>query len=461
MSQRDFNNNTGNITDIYNSQNATNLVVSSLPTKTYVDTSIATNNLLYTPTSGINTLLSSTIASQVIARDLAVTTAINNNNLLYSTTVATNSAINTAISLNNTSNIAYTNTSIATAISNEIVRANASIITNNTALLSTIKTYSVDQNFININLTGKLNFTVLSDGSTSLGFNNTTASQCTTIGANAASVAGIMNSVCIGFSSKNYGGGSVSVGSYATTYNNSVSIGYNSGNQSNSNNSYNTYIGYNANIPYSTSYSNSCAIGYNSVINSSNTIQLGRDLLDTTNCYALTTTNLTGINLNSTNLSSINIISSNIISNGIVTYNYSVLPLLTSYKVNGFSSSINNIKNIALYDTFYNCSAITLPCGVYYINYYYNINYSVGQVNYWLNYGLGSTASIIDIQANKSYCSSNTSNVYNCANSYCFTSTNGSVLYQNVMMNSFDNTIPVVNLANFTFSSRITATRVA
>ena len=33
MSQRDFNNNTGNLTDIYNSQNATNLVVRSLPTK--------------------------------------------------------------------------------------------------------------------------------------------------------------------------------------------------------------------------------------------------------------------------------------------------------------------------------------------------------------------------------------------------------------------------------------------
>ena len=32
MSQRDFNNNTGNLTDIYNSQNATNSVESSLPT---------------------------------------------------------------------------------------------------------------------------------------------------------------------------------------------------------------------------------------------------------------------------------------------------------------------------------------------------------------------------------------------------------------------------------------------
>ena len=57
MSQRDFNNNTGNITDIYNSQNITNLAVSLLPTKTDVATSIANNNLNYTNTIGINTLL--------------------------------------------------------------------------------------------------------------------------------------------------------------------------------------------------------------------------------------------------------------------------------------------------------------------------------------------------------------------------------------------------------------------
>ena len=159
MSQRDFNNNTGNITDIYNSQNATNLTVSLLPTKTDVATSIANNNLNYTTTSGINTLLTSTIASQVIARDNAVALAINNNNanytttlllatlinnnivannLLYSTTIATNSAITSAINLNNTSNISYTNT----AISNEIVRANAYIVTNNVNNLALAKTYT-------------------------------------------------------------------------------------------------------------------------------------------------------------------------------------------------------------------------------------------------------------------------------------------------------------------------------
>ena len=159
MSQRDFNNNTGNITDIYNLNNATNLVVSALPTKTDVATSIANNNLNYTNTIGINTLLTNTVNSQVIARDNAVALAINNNNanytttlllatlinnnivannLLYSTTIATNSAITSAINLNNTSNISYTNT----AISNEIVRANATIVTNNTNNLALVKTYT-------------------------------------------------------------------------------------------------------------------------------------------------------------------------------------------------------------------------------------------------------------------------------------------------------------------------------
>ena len=151
-------------------------------------------------------------------------------------------------------------------------------------------------------MTNKLNIIALNDGSTSLGYNNTTSSQCTTIGANASSLPGQMNSVCIGFSSKNYGSGAVSVGSYATSYNNCCAYGYNSGVQSSSSNQNNSYFGNNANVPYSTNYSNSCAIGYNSVINSSNTIQLGRDLLDTTNCYALTTTNLTGTNITGTNI---------------------------------------------------------------------------------------------------------------------------------------------------------------
>ena len=81
--QRNFDNNINNLSDIYNTINNTNLIVATLPTKTDVATSITNNNLNYTTTIGINTLLTSTISSQTIARDLAVTTAINNNNLNY------------------------------------------------------------------------------------------------------------------------------------------------------------------------------------------------------------------------------------------------------------------------------------------------------------------------------------------------------------------------------------------
>ena len=94
MSQRDFNNNTGNTTEIFNT-------ISLLPTKTDVATSIATNNLNYTTTL----LTAALINNNIIA-----------NNLLYSTTEAVNTALTNAINLNNTSNVAYTNSTVNTAI---------------------------------------------------------------------------------------------------------------------------------------------------------------------------------------------------------------------------------------------------------------------------------------------------------------------------------------------------------
>ena len=426
MSQRDFNNNTGNITDIYNLNNATNLIVSALPTKTDVATSIANNNLNYTTTSGINTLLTNTVNSQVIARDNAVALAITNNNanytstlllntlinnnivannLLYSTTTLTNAAINTAITLNNNSNIAFTNAKIITETSDRNIAITNAITANN--LLYT---------------------------------------QSANIG-----VGSQFNSVSVGPNIKLYNGFSTAIGNNSSCSSYSIAIGYNAGLLSNALNTSCCYIGSNTNPVQGSNFTSSVALGSGAVITSSDQIQLGT-IATTTNCT----------NLVSTTLSATNITTNNLISNGTITYNYSSLPLLTSYKVNGFSSSKNNVINITAYDTFYNCSAITLPCGVYYINYYFYINYSSAPVTYWLNYGLGSTTNILDVQANKSYCSSNPSNVYTCANSYCFTSVNGSILYQNVMMNAFDNTIPVANLSNyFTFASKITATRVA
>ena len=475
MSQRDFNNNTGNTTEIFNT-------ISLLPTKTDVNTSIVTNNLNYTTTSGINTLLSSTIASQVIARDLAVTTAINNNNLNYTTSlllatlinnnIITNNILYTNItnlnillanavtsrdaaialssSNNNTLSTAYTNTKINT----EITRADAAIATNNVNNLALIKTYTVDQNFTNINLSGKLYITAIGDGTTQYGYNSSAGNQCVAIGISANSGNGQINSTCVGHNSKCVNGYGVSIGCYSCSNAvNCVAIGYNAGNQSNVNNTGCIYIGSNANINYTTTHTNSVCIGIGSKISQSNCIFLGRDLLDTTVCYALNTTNLTGTTATINNLN----------LNGTTTFNYSSLSGLASYKNQGFSSSTSTLKNIYAYDTVYNCNTITLPCGVYFINYKFELNYTVTMVNYWLNFGLGSSGLLLDLQQNKVYSSSagNITSTYNCSNSYCFVSTNGSVVYQNVMLNAFDNTIPIANLSSFIISAKMTAIRLA
>ena len=104
-----------------------------------------------------------------------------------------------------------------------------------------------------------------------------------------------------------------------------------------------------------------------------------------------------------------------------------------------------------------------MPCGVYFINYKFELNYNVAQTNYWLNFGLGSTGFLLDLQQNKNYCSStgNITSTYNCSNSYCFISTNGSIVYQNVLLNAFDNTISVANLSQFIISAKMTAIRIA
>ena len=276
MSQRDFNNNTGNITDIYNLNNATNLVVSTLPTKTDVATSIANNNLNYTTTSGINTLLTntvtqqisdrntavalaitnnnlnytttvgintiltSTVNSQVIARDNAVALAITNNNanytstlllntlinnnivannLLYSTTTLTNAAINSAINLNNTSNIAYTNT----AITNEIARANLAL---SNAIIA----------------------------------NNLLYTPTSSIG-----VGSQFNSVSVGPNIKLYNGFSTAIGNNSACSSYSIAIGYNAGLLSNSLNTSCCYIGANSNITQGSSFVNSTTLGSGSV----------------------------------------------------------------------------------------------------------------------------------------------------------------------------------------------------
>ena len=382
MSQRDFNNNTGNTTEIFNT-------ISLLPTKTDVATSIATNNLNYT-TSLLTTTL---INNNIIANNLLYTNTTNLNILLANAVTSRDAAISTASSSCNTFSSAYTNTKISTEVSDR----NAAIATNNVNNLALIKTYTVDQNFTNINVSGKININAISDGTTQYGYNSSAGNQCIAIGISANSANGQINSTCVGHNSKCVNGYGLALGCYSCSNAiNCVAIGYNAGNQSNSNNSGCIYIGCNSNINYTTTHTNSVCIGIGSMISNSNTIQLGRDLLDTTNCYALTTTNLTGTTATINNLN----------INNTTTYNYSSLSGLSSFKNQGFSSNTSTLKNIYAYDTIYNCNTITLPCGVYFINYKFELNYNVSQINYFLNFGLGSTSLLLDLQQNKNYCSS-------------------------------------------------------
>ena len=128
------------------------------PLKTDVVASINTNNLAYTTTVGINTLLTNTVNSQTTLRDTAITNSIVANNLLYTnttnlqllyplktdiTTVLANYALTTAL----TSAINVNNNTINTNIINNTN-------SNNTANLALIKTFTAKQIFLDLDCNG-------------------------------------------------------------------------------------------------------------------------------------------------------------------------------------------------------------------------------------------------------------------------------------------------------------------
>ena len=218
-------------------------------------------------------------------------------------------------------------------------------------VVSPIKSYSVDQNFTNINLTGKITSSSIGDGSTQYGYNSSAGNQCIAIGISANSANGQINSTCVGHNSKTVNGYGVAIGCYSCSNAiNCVAIGYNAGNQSNSNNSGCIYIGCNSNINYTTTHTNSVCIGIGSMISNSNTIQLGRDLLDTTNCYALTTTNLTATNITATNINLSGIIKYTT-ANNTLSLGYNSIASINNSCAYGSSSTANMNNCTAIGDS--------------------------------------------------------------------------------------------------------------
>ena len=164
-----------------------------------------------------------------------------------------------------------------------------------------------------------------------------------------------------------------------TTGKSLISIGQGCGtNQITGNN--NCYIGAETNC--SRQFNNSCAIGYAASINSSNQIQLGTSS-ETIFCNKISMPN-----------------------NHILTY--STIPSTVSNQV-GYQ--ITNSRTLAASfsssDSYLNITLITLPVGIYIINYYFSLYSTTTTASQlergFIEYGLSSTTKSNNIQSTKAY----------------------------------------------------------
>ena len=117
---------------------------------------------------------------------------------------------------------------------------------------------------------------------------------------------------------------------------------------------------------------------------------------------------------------------------------------------------------ISAFNLYVALASISVIPGVYLIQYQINYNYSAANLLSWLNYGLGTSVSNLDIQACKSYCSSSPFFPFNISNSYMYTASTSQIIYLNALLSDYDNTnILIQNLPNISISSKLTICRIA
>ena len=303
-----------------------------------------------------------------------------------------------------------------------------------TSFLSSSNTYSGTQIFSSIT-TSSINY-LGSFNSIGLGTGTSPGVNSVSIGGNG----GLTNSsgVSIGCNTMlvNTGVNNSVLGSNAmqsnTTGKSICAFGQGAG-ASNISGSYNCFIG--AETSASGQYNNSTCIGFGSSISASNQIQLGTSS-ETVYCNKISAPN-----------------------NQILTY--STIPSTVSNQVGYQVSNSRTISAPFLSsDSFLNISLITLPVGIYIINYYFSLYSTTTTVSQlergFIEYGISTTTTTNNIQNRKSYFSIPTglSHVFN--NSF----TSGNTLFFNGFLisselNSLSATRYYVNNAN------ITATRIA
>ena len=137
-------------------------------------------------------------------------------------------------------------------------------------------------------------------------------------------------------------------------------------------------------------------------------------------------------------------ITGTLLMNSNYTLNYITLPVITSNRQIGFTLSSSNLVTFNQIDNYFQLNSITIPIGIYIIN--YSINIATNSLSFpastlWIMYGLSTNLANTSLQSNKTLCSVrfSSSNNHPISNSLYFVSTVAQTIYINVMVTSFDN----------------------
>ena len=426
-----------NLNNNYSSDSTTNLQISSLTTQiATLQTSLST--------------LSTTTLSNYITSDVTNSTInsyITSNNTLYVlplfssylTSALTTSLINSLISTNNTVYIA--NLLSSTLTSQNTLRDSSistAILTGKSTFLSSINTYTANQVFPSITTNsisyiGSFNSVQLGVGcsagvnSCAIGYGCLTNSSAVCIGSNSMVVNNGVNNSVLGSNSMQSD----------TSGKSNCAFGQGAG-ANNITGNYNTYIGAETFCSSSAQYNNSTCIGFGSSISASNQIQLGTSS-ETVYCNKISAPN-----------------------NQILTY--TSVPSTAS---NQIGYQISNSRTISApflsSDSYLNVSLITLPVGIYIINYYFSLYSTTTTVSQlergYIEFGISSTTSSNNIQNRKSYFSIPTSLSHVMNNSYTYVCSGNTVFFNSFLISSELNGLSATRY--YINNANITATRIA
>ena len=151
------------------------------------------------------------------------------------------------------------------------------------------------------------------------------------------------------------------------------------------------------------------------------------------------------------------------------TLSYTTVPIFNNSKQIGFNNSILNTPvnlTTSVIDNYLNLSSLTLPVGIYMINYTITIactNINATPSVLWCTYGISTNVTSLNLQTNKHQASVKYGLSFNnsFSHSLFFISTNPQTIYTNLLITSFDNTNIATNITNYSSTVSISYLRIA